>query len=811
MAIEGNILPVNIEDEMRKSYIDYAMSVIVGRALPDVRDGLKPIHRRILYSMYQLGLMPDKGYRKSAFIVGDVMGKYHPHGDAAIYETLVRLAQDFSIRYPLVDGHGNFGSIDGDPPAAQRYTEARLSKIAVEMLTDLDKQTVDFMPNFEETLQEPKVLPSRFPNLLVNGSQGIAVGMATNIPPHNLGEAIDAVIKTIENPDITIDELLNYIKGPDFPTGGIILGYEGIREAYTTGRGKIIVRAKTEIEQVSETKTRIIVKEIPYMVNKARLIEKIAELVRDKKIEGIADLRDESDRSGMRIVIELKRDTNPNVVLNRLYAHTQLQDTFGVIMLALVDGQPKVLTLKEIIHYYIEHQKDVVVRRTRYELNKAQDRAHILEGLKIALDHIDAIINLIRSSPTVQVAKDGLMKNFNLSDVQAQAILDMRLQRLTGLERKKIDEEYDEIMKKVQHYKEILANEWMVLDIIKNELSEIKNKFADERRTLITHKIDEINVEDLIEKQDMVVTMTHFGYIKRLSVDAYKTQKRGGKGILGMDTKEDDFVENIFTTTTHDQILFFTNMGRVFKLKTYEIPEAGRQSKGTAIINLLSLKPNERVNAVISLGGINEDMVSKCYLAMVTRNGLIKKTKLSEFENIRKDGIIAIKLNNGDELISVKLTNGDDELIIGTSKGMAIRFNEKDVRPMGRSACGVKAMALNDDDYIIGMDLVDKNAKVLLVTKNGYGKRTELSEFRTQSRGGKGLIASNITDKTGELVAIMIVKDDDDVMLITSNGTLIRTAVSSISVMHRNAQGVKIMDVNGDVITSIDRIAKEDD
>lgn len=811
MAVEENILPVNIEDEMRRSYIDYAMSVIVGRALPDVRDGLKPIHRRILYSMNQLGLMPDKGYRKSAFIVGDVMGKYHPHGDAAIYETLVRLAQDFSIRYPLVDGHGNFGSIDGDPAAAQRYTEARLSKIAVEMLTDLDKETVDFMPNFEGTLQEPTVLPSRFPNLLVNGSQGIAVGMATNIPPHNLGEAIDAVIKTIENPDITLDELMKYIKGPDFPTGGIILGYEGIKEAYATGKGKIVVRAKTEIEQVSPTKTRIIVKEIPYMVNKARLIEKIAELVRDKKIEGIADLRDESDRSGMRIVIELKKDANPNVVLNRLYAHTQMQDTFGVIMLALVDGQPKILTLKEIICYYIEHQKEVIVRRTRYDLNKAQARAHILEGLKIALDHIDAIVNLIRSSPTVQQAKEGLMKNFGLSDVQAQAILDMRLQRLTGLERKKIDEEYDDLEKKIHHYKDILANEWMVMDIIKKELSEIKEKFADERRTVITNKSDEMDFEDLIEKQDMVVTLTHFGYIKRIPLDAYRTQKRGGKGIVGMETKEDDFVENIFTTTTHDHILFFTNMGYVYRLKTYDIPEAGRQARGTAIINLISLKPGERINAVISLGGINKESIGQSYLAMVTKNGLIKKTRLSEFENIRRDGIIAIKLNDSDELISVRLTKGEDELIVGTKKGMAIRFNEKDVRAMGRNASGVKAISLEDDDCVVGMDLVDKNAKVLLVTKNGYGKRTELDEFRIQSRGGKGIIANNITEKSGELVEIMMVKDDDEVMLITSNGILIRTTVSSIPVMHRNAQGVKLMNVNGDVVTSIDRIAKEED
>ncbi|HHU63477.1 MAG TPA: DNA gyrase subunit A [Clostridiales bacterium] len=783
------ILDVNIEDEMKKSYIDYAMSVIVGRALPDVRDGLKPVHRRILYAMSELGVTPDKPYRKSARIVGDVLGKYHPHGDTAVYEAMVRMAQDFSTRYTLVDGHGNFGSIDGDSPAAMRYTEARMSKIATEMMADIDKQTVDFMPNFDETLKEPVVLPSRFPNLLVNGSSGIAVGMATNIPPHNLVEVIDGVVKLIDDPDMSTEDLMEYIKGPDFPTGGIIIGRQGIRDAYQTGRGRIIVRAKVKIEQISPTKSSLIVTELPYQVNKSKLIEKIAELVRDKRIEGISDIRDETDKSGMRIVIELKRDVNPNIVLNLLYKHTQMQETFGVIMLALVNNEPKILTLKQAIFHYIDHQRDVIVRRTRYDLNKAQNRAHILEGLIIALDNLDTVINLIRSSKTVQVAKDGLIKKFNLSEKQAQAILDMRLQRLTGLERQKIEQEYDELLKTIKYLKDVLANDDMIYDIIKKELGELKRKYGDQRRTSISSDVGEIDIEDLIQEEEVVITFTHFGYIKRMPIDTYRIQKRGGKGIQGLQTREDDFVEKIFITSTHHYIMFFTNKGKVYRLKAYEIPEASRQARGTAIVNLLQLDSGEKITAAFAVKEF-DDMHN---LVLATEKGLIKKISLKDLDTNRRVGLIAITLRENDELISVQMTDGNDELIIGTRLGLAIRFSEKDVRVMGRTAQGVKAINLNKDDIVIGMGLVIPDGEVLVVTEKGYGKRTHMSEYRLQARGGKGIITSNITEKTGELVSIKVVRGDEDVMLINSDGTIIRLGIDNIPVIGRNTQGVTLM------------------
>ncbi|MGI6113677.1 MAG: DNA gyrase subunit A [Mahellales bacterium] len=805
---EQKILDVNIEDEMKKSYIDYAMSVIVGRALPDVRDGLKPVHRRILYAMDELGVTPDKPYRKSARIVGDVLGKYHPHGDTAVYEAMVRLAQDFSTRYMLVDGHGNFGSIDGDSAAAMRYTEARMAKITTEMMADINKHTVDFMPNFDETLEEPVVLPSRFPNLLVNGSSGIAVGMATNIPPHNLVEVINGVVKLIDEPDISTEELMKYIKGPDFPTGGIIMGREGIKNAYKTGRGRIIVRAKVKIEQLSPTKSRLIVTELPYQVNKSKLIEKIAELVRDKKIEGISDIRDETDRSGMRIVIELKRDVNPNIVLNLLYKHTQMQDTFGVIMLALVNNEPKILTLKQAIFHYIDHQRDVIVRRTQYDLDKAQARAHILEGLIIALDNLDAVINLIRSSRTVQIAKDGLMKKFNLTEKQAQAILDMRLQRLTGLEREKIEQEYNELLKTIKYLKDVLANDYMVYDIIKKELGEIKKKYGDERRTNISAAVDEIDIEDLIQQEEIVITFTHFGYIKRTPIDTYRIQKRGGKGIQGLQTREDDFVEKIFITSTHNYIMFFTNKGRVYRLKAYEIPEAGRQAKGTAIVNLLQLDSGEKITAAFAV----KEFDDQHNLVLATKKGLIKKVSLKELDTNRKTGLFAITLRENDELIGVQMTDGDDELIIGTRRGLAIRFWERDVRVMGRTAQGVKAMNLNERDYVIGMDLVCPDGEVLVVTEKGYGKRTPISEYRLQTRGGKGIITSNITARTGELVAIKVVKGDEDLMLINSDGTIIRLGIDNISVTGRNTQGVTLMRLDeGHSVVSVALVDKNEE
>jgi len=727
--LDFRIIPVEIQEEMKKSYIDYAMSVIVSRALPDVRDGLKPVHRRILYAMNEIGLTPDKPYRKSATVVGHVLAKYHPHGDAAVYESLVRMAQDFSMRHPLVDGHGNFGSVDGDPPAAMRYTEARMSKIAVEMLRDIEKETVDFMPNFDESAKEPKVLPSRFPNLLVNGSQGIAVGMATNIPPHNLAEVIDAIVYILDNENATLDDIMKIIKGPDFPTGGYIIGKKGIRDAYATGKGKIIVRAKTSIEQTSKGRQRIIITELPYMVNKARLIEKIAELVHEKKIDGISDIRDESDKEGLRIVIEIKKDADANVVLKQLYKNTQLQDSFGIIMLALVDNQPKVLTLMDMLNLYIEHQKEIIVRRTRYDLKKAEERAHILEGLKKALDHIDEIISIIRSSKTVSEAKDRLIQRFKFTDVQAQAILDMRLQRLTGLERQKIEEELAELIKMIEYYKNVLASEAMVKEIIKKEILEIKEKYKDERRTkIIQDEHEDFEEEELIQEQETVVTLTHFGYIKRLPLDTYKSQKRGGRGITGISTREDDFVEDVFVTTTHHYILFFTDKGRVFRLRAYEVPEGSRQAKGTAIVNLIQISKDEKITATMAVKDFKEG-----YLMMCTKNGTIKKVLLSEFENTTKAGKKAITLADDDSLVDVKLTSGNDEVVLVSGNGYCVVFNENDVRVMGRLAQGVKGMTLEEGDFIVGMEKASDGKYLLCVTENGFGKRSEIEEYRKQN------------------------------------------------------------------------------
>ncbi|NLG80862.1 MAG: DNA gyrase subunit A [Firmicutes bacterium] len=788
---------------MKRSYLLYSMSVIVGRALPDVRDGLKPIHRRILYAMSELGLTPDKPHRKSATIVGEVMGKYHPHGDAAIYETLVRMAQDFSHRYPLIDGHGNFGSIDGDPPAAMRYTEARMAKITLKLLADIDKETVDFVPNFDESLKEPTVLPARFPNLLVNGSSGIAVGMATNIPPHNLGEVIDAVVMLIDNPDASVKELMMVIKGPDFPTGGLIMGRDGIREAYTTGRGSIRMRARARIETSSSGKTRILVTEIPYQVNKARLIESIAELVRDKKTDGITDLRDESDREGMRIVIELRRDANPNVVLNQLYKHTQMEDTFGVIMLVLVDGQPRVLNLKETLHYYIEHQKEVVTRRTRFELARAEERAHILEGLKIALDNLDAIITLIRQSRTPEVAREGLMKKFKLSEKQAQAILDMRLQRLTGLERKKIEDEYVEVIKLIAKLKGILADEKRVLEVIKEELLAIKEEYADPRRTEITAAATKLDVEDLIAEEDIVVTLTHQGYIKRLPLTTYRSQRRGGRGVTGMSTKEEDFVEHLFVTTTHEYILFFTDKGKIYSIKAYEVPEASRQARGTAVVNLISLSPGESIRAVIPIREFADDK----YLVMATRQGVIKKTALSMYDNARRSGVIAIDLAEGDDLVSVKLTSGDEELIIVTAQGQSIRFKEEEVRPLGRIAHGVKGISLAKGDTVVGMDVVRDGCDLLVVTANGFGKRTPLAEYRLQSRGGKGIKTLKVTPKTGPAADVKVLTGDDELMIISAEGIIIRMNAADIPQQGRSTQGVRVMKLEpGDKVVSVAQV-----
>ena len=791
----GTLLPLDVEDELKKSFISYAMAVIVTRALPDVRDGLKPVHRRILYSMSELGVTPDKPHRKSARIVGDVLGKYHPHGDSSVYDAMVRLAQDFSIRYMLVDGQGNFGSVDGDGAAAMRYTEARLSKISMEMVRDIEKETVDFYPNFDETLMQPAVMPSRFPNLLVNGSSGIAVGMATNIPPHNLGEVVDAVVHMIDNPDCSVDDLMEFIKGPDFPTGGVILGRRGIYDAYHEGRGRIIVRAKSEIEEMAGNRQRIVITEIPYMVNKARLIEKIAELVHEKTVEGISDIRDESDRSGMRIVIELKRDVNANIVLNYLYKHTQLQETFGAIMLALVDGTPRILSLRQIIHHYIQHQEDVIRRRTQYDLNKAEARSHILEGLLIALDNIDEVVRMIRASRTGAEAKAALMERFGLSERQAQAILDMRLQRLTGLERDKLEAEYAELQKMIAYYKAVLADIQLLRGVIKDEILEIRNRFADERRTEISALDGEIDMLDLIEEEDMVVTMTHFGYVKRLPKTTYRAQRRGGKGVIATTTREEDFVEQMYVTSTHDPLMFFTNRGRVYQLNCYEIPEAGRTARGTAIVNLLQLAPGEKVTTMLP---VPAEKTEGSYLVMATRKGIIKRTELSEFMNLRRAGLIAIVLRDDDELIGVRRTEGDSEILVGTRDGMSIRFHEEDMRPIGRSAMGVRSIELVGDDEVIDVAAVEEGAQVLSITENGYGKRTDIEEYRLQQRGGKGIKAMNLTEKTGRLAAQLLVHDEEDLLLITNDGTVIRTPVNSITVLGRNTQGVRLMRVGED-------------
>ncbi|EEH99640.1 MULTISPECIES: DNA gyrase subunit A [Clostridium] len=785
---EGKVISIDINKEMKRCYIDYAMSVIVGRALPDVRDGLKPVHRRILFSMSELGLAPEKGYRKCARIVGEVLGKYHPHGDSSVYDALVRMAQDFSMRYMLVDGHGNFGSVDGDSAAAMRYTEAKMNKIAAEMLRDISKNTVDFIPNFDGEEKEPVVLPSRYPNLLVNGSSGIAVGMATNIPPHNLGEVIDGTIMLIDNPETTVLELMTAIKGPDFPTGATIMGKSGIRAAYETGKGRIIVRAKAEIEE-ENNRHKIIVTEIPYQVNKAKLIENIADLVKDKKIVGISDLRDESDRDGMRIVIELKKDANPNVILNLLYKHTKMQDTFGVIMLALVNNEPQVLNLKQVLANYIEFQKEVVTRRTVFELNKAEARAHILEGLRIALDNIDEVINIIRSSKTTEIAKNTLIERFQLSEKQAQAILEMRLRRLTGLERDKIEEEFAELMKLIDYLNSILASEEKLLSVIKDELIEIKNRYNDERRTSIEKVVNDIDIEDLIQEEEVVITLTHSGYIKRISADTYSSQRRGGRGIQAMSTKEDDFVEHVNVVSTHSDVLFFTNRGRVYKLRAYEIPDAGRTAKGTNIINLIAIEQDEKIETVLSV----KDDVNEGFLFMGTKQGLVKKTPLSEFKNLRKNGLIAINLRDGDELLKVKITRGDADIVIVTQDGNAIRFNETDVRPMGRTASGVRSINLRKDDIAVCMDIAVEGEDLLVISENGFGKRTPITEYKRQKRGGTGLITYKLSEKTGKVIGATICKIDDELMLINTSGVAIRINVSDISVTSRSTMGVTLM------------------
>ncbi|MET0959059.1 MAG: DNA gyrase subunit A [Psychrobacillus psychrotolerans] len=800
---------INISTEMRTSFLDYAMSVIVSRALPDVRDGLKPVHRRILYGMQELGNTPDKPHKKSARIVGDVMGKYHPHGDSSIYDAMVRMAQDFSYRYMLVDGHGNFGSVDGDGAAAMRYTESRMSKIALELLRDINKNTIDYKDNYDGQEKEPVVLPSRYPNLLVNGASGIAVGMATNIPSHNLGEVIDGVLALAENPAITIEELMSIIPGPDFPTGGIILGRSGIRRAYETGRGSILIRAKVEIEVKSSGKEVILVKELPYQVNKARLIEKIAELVRDKKIDGITHLADESDRNGMRIVIEVRKDANSHVLLNNLYKQTALQSSFGVNMLALVDNQPKVLNIKEMLYHYLEHQKVVIRRRTQFELNKAEDRAHILEGLRIALDHIDEIIKLIRASQTGEEAKNGLIETFNLSERQAQAILDMRLQRLTGLERDKIEEEYKNLMTLIEELKFILANEYRVVEIIKEEISEIRDRYADKRRTeIVAGGAEVLEDEDLIPVENSVLTLTNKGYIKRLPANTYKSQKRGGRGVQGMGTNEDDFVEHLLYTSTHDTILFFTNKGKVYRARGFEIPEYGRTAKGLPIINLLGVEKDEQVTAMIPMASFEEEN----YFIFTTKYGITKRSPVTGFAHIRANGLIAISLREEDELIAVRLTNGEKQIIIGTRQGKLVRFEETDIRSMGRTAGGVRGIRLKDDDYVVGMEIIEPEQEILVVTENGYGKRTPESEYRLQSRGGMGVKTCQITDKNGPLSAVKAVNGTEDLMLITINGMLIRMDVKDISKTGRSTQGVRLMRLSGDeLISTVAKVEKEDD
>lgn len=796
-----------INKEMKDSYIDYAMSVIVGRALPDVRDGLKPVHRRILYGMAGLGVTPDKPHKKSARIVGEVMGKYHPHGDSSIYDAMVRLAQPFNIRYPLVDGHGNFGSVDGDGAAAMRYTEARMTPLALQMLRDLDKETVDFTPNFDGEEKEPVVLPARFPNLLVNGSNGIAVGMATSIPPHNLGEVIDASVKLIDEPDTTIDDLIKIVKGPDFPTGAVIMGKNSMREAYRTGQGKALVRSVTEIEETSHGKQQIIVTEIPYQVNKARLIEKMADLVRDKRVEGITAIRDESNRKGMRIVIELKKDANANIILNRLYKHTQLQDSISMIMLALVDGRPKICNLHEILTEYLKHQKEVVTRRTIYDKKKAEARAHILEGLRIALDNIDEIIRIIRNS--YNDAKEKLMERFGLSEIQAQAILDMQLRRLQGLEKEKIENEYQELLKKIAYYNELLADENKLMGVVKDELLEIKEKYADKRKTKIKADAQEIDEEDLIQEENVCITLTHLGYVKRVPVDTYRAQKRGGKGITGLTTKENDFVKNLIMTSTHDYLMFFTNTGKAHKIKAYEIPEATRTAKGTPIVNFLSLMQRERITAVIPIKEFAEDQ----YLIAVTKDGIIKKTALSNFDTNRKTGLIAMNLKEKDELIGIQQTTGKNNVIIVTKHGKCICFSEDDVRPMGRIAGGVRAIKLEKDDEVVSMELVEPGQELMVVTKNGYGKRTKVEDYKVQVRGGKGLLTydKGKFKKTGELVGAMVVSEDDDVMLINSDGIIIRMEAKEVSKLGRATQGVKIMNVAEDAnIIALAKVIRED-
>ncbi|MCR4440561.1 MAG: DNA gyrase subunit A [Peptococcaceae bacterium] len=807
--IDGKIIPIRIEEEMKKSYIDYAMSVIIGRALPDVRDGLKPVHRRILYSMHESGMTPDKPHKKSARVVGDVLGRYHPHGDTAVYDAMVRLAQDFSTRYPLIDGHGNFGSIDGDSAAAMRYTEVRMSRIALEMLRDIDKETVDFIPNYDDTLEEPLVLPSRIPNLLVNGSSGIAVGMATNIPPHNLTEVINGVVALIDKPEISVKELMEIIKGPDFPTGGIIMGRDGIRQAYETGRGSIVVRGVCRVEKQNNGKMRILITEIPYLVNKAKLIEKIAELVRDKRIDGITDLRDESDRTGLRMVIELRRDANPQVILNQLYKQTQLQDSFGVIMIALVGGEPRVLNLKETLFHYLEHQKDVVVRRTRYDLKKAEERLHIVEGLKIAIDHIDEVIRIIRHSRDVETAKNNLIERFALTDKQAQAIVDMRLGKLSGLEREKLEEEYKDLITRIAYYRNVLADERLVLQIIREEINALKEKFGDERRTQIGKAAENLEAEDLIAEEDVVIAITHSGYIKRQPVSAYRSQRRGGRGITAITTKEEDFVEHLFITTTHHYLLFFTNKGKVYRLKSYEVPEAGRQAKGTAIVNLLNLTGEDKITAVIPI----REYAQEEYLFTATKRGVVKKTSLVEYDSARKDGIIALSLDEGDELVGVKLTSGEDDIILATRGGLVIRFSESDVRGMGRTARGVKGISLLAGDLVVGMDTFRSGASLLTVTEKGFSKRTRLTEFRTQNRGGKGVIGMKTTPRNGSIIGILVVSEGDEVMIITQDGIMIRLSVDDISIMGRATQGVTTMRIGeNDRVVALARVAvREED
>lgn len=804
---EGKLIVMDIEQEMKKSFLEYSMSVIVARALPDVRDGLKPVHRRILYTMYENGLYPEKAYRKCADTVGSVLGRYHPHGDASVYDALVRLAQDFSLRYPLVDGHGNFGSVDGDPAAAYRYTESRMGKMAMPLVTDLDKETVDFIPNYDDRIMEPTVLPCRFPNLLVNGSTGIAVGMATNIPPHNLRETIDAVCCLIDNPEATLDELMEHIKGPDFPTGGIIMGRKGIRSAYATGRGRILLRARAEIEEHKNGRERIIVTEIPYMVNKSRLIENMAELVKDKRVEMISDLRDESDRDGMRIVIELKKEANAQVVLNQLYTYTQMQETVGVIMLCIVNGEPKELTLHQMLREYIKFQEEVIVRRTRYDLRKAREREHILEGLKIAQDNIDEVIKIIRASKDDSESKPRLMARFGLSEIQAAAIVAMRLGRLSGLEREKIENELAEILAKIAEFEAVLADESKVLQIIKSEVAAIREKFGDERRTEIMAVSGEVDIEDLIPVEDCVITLTHFGYMKRMAMDVYKTQRRGGRGVSGMTRRDEDFVEELFICSTHDYIMFFSNMGRTYRLKGYEIAECSRASRGTNIVNLLPLEQGEKITSMIKVSEFVDDK----YLIMVTRQGTVKRTSLSLYKNVRKNGLIALSLDEGDELAWVRETGGANQLIIATKMGMAIRFNETDLRPLGRTARGVRAISLNEGDEVVGMARTREGATILTITEKGSGRRTAISEYRLQNRGGKGILNYKCTEEKGFVAGVKVVDDDDDIIMITDDGVIIRISASEVNTQSRYAGGVRAMRVaEGSRIVTLARAPKED-